>query len=299
LAAAGAGYALSRMSREKTDRAAPLMGVVAACVFAAQMLNFPILAPVSGHPLGGVLAAALLGPWGGTVVVTVVLVVQCIVFQDGGLTALGANIFNLAVLGAMLGYAILDAVRRFVRGPAGTVAGAVVAAWFTVMLSATACAVEIAWRGDTPLRSILGVLLLFHSMIGVGEAIVTGIALTYVLRTRPDLIYGQAGDSSLARRGLQVAVAGLAVALLLVVFVAPFASTLPDGLEAAIERIGLHPREPGWAAPLPDYQVRAIQNQWLSGVVAGAIGTLVAFGAAFVLARRMVPFGNGQASHAG
>lgn len=300
LAFGGLAFALKRVACERSDRMAPLMGVVAACVFAAQMLNFPILAPVSGHPLGGVLAAVLLGPWAAIIVLTVVLGVQCLVFQDGGITALGANALNVAILGPLAGYCIWDAIRRLWRGPAGMVAGSVVAAWFGVMLGAIACSVEVAIRADTRLASILGVMLLFHSLIGIGEAIVTGLAVTYVLRTRPDLIHGQAGGDSTPRRLASIVVAGSALALAMVVILSPWASSSPDGLEAALERVGIASQPPAWtAAPLADYQIRTIRNVQLGGVAAGTIGTVLTFGVAFVLGRRALPVvKHSHASHA-
>jgi cobalt/nickel transport system permease protein len=165
------GYAIHRVGRTFADRRAPLMGVMAATLFAAQTMNFPIPSGTSGHLLGGILAAVMLGPWSGLVVLAVVLVVQSLLMTDGGITALGANVFNVGVIGSVVGYAIFEPIRRVIGGQKGTVVGAMLAAWFTVILGATACSIELAISGTyQSLAATLGVMLLFHSMIGLGEA---------------------------------------------------------------------------------------------------------------------------------
>jgi cobalt/nickel transport system permease protein len=294
IAAGAVAWSMHRVRREFAERTAPLMGVVAACVFAAQMLNFPIPGATSGHLLGGVLAAVMLGPWCGVLVLTVVLAVQCVLFQDGGITALGANVLNVGVLGSLVGYAIFDPLRRWLRGPAGTVAASIVAAWFSVVLSATACAVELALGSDLPFGPTLGTLLLFHTMIGVGESLITGLAVSFVLRTRPDLVYGQSHAASGAARVGQVAVAGIAIALVLAVFLSPLASQNPDGLEKALAKLNFDADDPGpFAAflqklvPMADYQMPGLGNLHVAGSAAGAAGTLVVFAAAFLLARAL------------
>ncbi|MBI3468531.1 MAG: PDGLE domain-containing protein [Planctomycetes bacterium] len=288
VAAGAVAYALRRVRPAVAERSAPLMGVAAACLFAAQMMNFPIPGGTSGHLLGGVLAAVILGPWSGLLVLTVVLGVQSILFQDGGITALGANLLNVGVIGSLVGYAIFEPIRRSVGGQRGTVVGAVVAAWFSVVLAASACSVELALSGDRlPLAPVLAVMLLFHSMIGLGEAIITGFALTFVLRIRPDLVYGQTSGSGILVRSAQVIVAGLALALFVAVLLSPFASPLPDGLEKAMMDLGRasRPAEPLLKAPMPEYVLSGWENVRLAGSVAGGVGTVVVFGAAFLLAR--------------
>jgi cobalt/nickel transport system permease protein len=256
------------------------------------MLNIPIPPlPTSGHLMGAVLAAIVLGPWAGLLVLTVVLSVQCLLFQDGGLTTLGANIFNVGVIGCVVGYAVFSPIRRALGGFRGTVVGAVIAAWFSVFLGATACAFELALSG-MELAPTLGIMLLAHSLIGIGEALITGLVVAFVLRTRPDLIHAPNETSGLLARSGQVVVAGLAVALVLSVLLSPVASELPDGLEWTLEKLGAQPKQPFAAAykiaeriPMPDYQVPWMQNLRLAGSVAGAVGTIVVFGAAYWLAR--------------
>jgi cobalt/nickel transport system permease protein len=282
--AAAIGFALRRIDRGRAQRLAPLMGVVAASLFAAQMMNLPIPGGTSGHLLGGVLAAVMLGPWNGLLVLTVVLAVQCVLFQDGGASSLGANILNVGVIGSVVGYAIFEPIRRAVGGQKGTVFGAVVAAWFSVVLGATACSIEIALSGKYQLAPALGVMLLIHSVIGLGEAAITGLAISYILRTRADLVYGEVTQSGMLARSGQVVLAGLALAIVIAVFLSPFASQLPDGLDATLARLGIDPDsvEPFFAAPMPDY---GLGNLRFAGSVAGGIGTLVVFALAFLLAR--------------
>ncbi|MEW6105084.1 MAG: energy-coupling factor ABC transporter permease [Bacillota bacterium] len=186
VSAATLGYALKRTGRELEERQIPLMGVVSAFVFAAQMLNFPVVGGTSGHLLGGVIAAVLLGPWAGSLVMATVLIVQCLVFQDGGLLALGANIFNMAVLGTIGGYLVYQALGLLLKhNPLAQAAGA---AWFSVVTAAAACSLELAVSGISPLPVVLPAMLGVHALIGIGEASITTVVLSVVWKTRPDLL---------------------------------------------------------------------------------------------------------------
>lgn len=191
VASAGAvGYALTRAGKDLDERKVPLIGVTAAFIFAAQMLNFPVAGGTSGHFLGAVLAAILLGPWLACIVMTVVLAGQALVFADGGISALGANVFNMGVLGA-LGVGLLMLAARRVLPPTRTsllaVSGA--GAFLAVMVGATATALELAWSGTVPLHVVLPAMLGVHVAIGVGEALITVAAVAAIAATRPDLIY--------------------------------------------------------------------------------------------------------------
>ncbi len=183
--------ALNRVQAEYQEKAVPLMGVCAAFVFAAQMINFPIPGGTSGHLLGGTLAGALLGPWAGSLVMTVVFIVQSVMFQDGGLTVLGANIFNMGLVGTFGGY-YLYRVIRFTVGRnklSGLVAGAAVASWTSVVVAAAIAALQLAISGTVPLSVALTAMSSWHIVIGIGEALITVVALTSIWRTRPDLFY--------------------------------------------------------------------------------------------------------------
>ena len=183
------GYGLRRATRELDERRVPLLGVTAAFVFAAQMLNFPVAGGTSGHFLGAVLAAILLGPWLAGVVLSVVLVVQSFVFADGGVTALGANVLNMGVIGGLaVGGLMVAAQRVLPRTRTTTLAVAGVGAWLAVVAGSAACAFELAISGTVPLGTVLPAMLGVHMLIGAGEAVITVAAVSAVLSTRPDVV---------------------------------------------------------------------------------------------------------------
>ncbi len=275
------------------ERTTVLMGTMAAFVFAAQMVNFPVGAlPISGHLLGGVLSAVMLGPWAGAVVIAAVLIVQCLLFGDGGLTALGANFVNMGLIGAVGGYAIYAPIRRAIGDRAGVLIGAMVAAWFSVILASGAFAIELAFSmGWHEFFRVLTWVVLVHAGIGLGEALITGLVLRFILLTRPDLVYPgeevSAAQGTL-RGGGQVITAGLAIAVAVGVFLAPFASEHPDGLEYVGEKLGfLKGEAPAiLPVPIPDYQVGFFDGHAkLATAVAGLVGTLVVFAVGLALAR--------------
>src|ERR1017187_6832098 len=188
VAAAGLGIAVRRLERTLGDRTTVLMGTMAAFIFAAQMVNFPVGPWVSGHLLGGVLASVLLGPWAGAVVIAAVLLVQCLLFADGGVTALGANFVNMGLIGSVGGYAIYMPIRRAISGHKGVLIAAMAAAWFSVLLASGACAIELAASGHGgQFLRILSWMALIHAVIGLGEALITGAVVRFLLVRRPDL----------------------------------------------------------------------------------------------------------------
>ena len=183
------GYGLRRASRDLDERRVPLLGVTAAFVFAAQMLNFPVAGGTSGHFLGAALAAVLLGPWLAAVVLSVVLVVQSFVFADGGVTALGANVLNMGVVGALVVGGLMVAAQRVLpKGRRSTLAVAGAGAWLAVVAGSVACAFELAISGTVPLGTVLPAMLGVHVLIGAGEAVITVAAVSAVLSTRPDVV---------------------------------------------------------------------------------------------------------------
>jgi len=179
------GYAIKRTKNKLTDAHIPLMGILAAFVFAAQMLNIPVAAGTSGHFLGGVLVAIFVGPWAGTVIMACVFIVQALIFQDGGLLAMGANIFNMGIIGTLCGYYIYVALKKIVpsRLPA---AGAT--AWISVVLASIACSLELAASGTSSLHLVLPAMVGVHALIGIIEAAITVVVLSTVLKSRPDLL---------------------------------------------------------------------------------------------------------------
>lgn len=182
---------LNKARAEYQERTVPLMGVCAAFIFAAQMINFPIPGGTSGHLLGGTLAGVLLGPWAGSLVMTVVFLVQGVLFQDGGLTVLGANIFNMGLIGTFGGYYLYQAIRKALGWNSwrGIGTGTAIASWVSVVVASIFCAFQLALSGTIALPVALAAMTSWHIMIGIGEAIITVIAVGFIYRTRPDLIY--------------------------------------------------------------------------------------------------------------
>jgi cobalt/nickel transport system permease protein len=179
------GYSVKKTNKHITESHIPLMGVLAAFVFAAQMLNVPVAAGTSGHFLGGVLVAIFLGPWAGTVIMVTVFIVQAVLFQDGGILALGANIFNMGLIGTVLGYYLYRGVLRMLKSVR---IAAAVAAWVAIVLASVACAVELAVSGTSPLHIVVPAMAGIHAVIGIIEAVITVVVISAVIKTRPDLL---------------------------------------------------------------------------------------------------------------
>ena len=308
---AGLAYSLRAVDKQHGERTTVLMGTMSAFVFAAQMVNFT-LGPlgVSGHLLGGVLSAVMLGPWAGAVVIAAVLIVQCFLFGDGGLTALGANFLNMGLIGSVVGYAIYAPIRRAIGGRAGVLVGATLAAWISVILAAGAFSLELSAAGRrADFLRVLSMMTLVHAAIGVGEAVITGLVLRFILLTRPDLIYEPSVDSARIplANSFQIAAAGLAIALAVGIFLAPFASEHPDGLDFVGKTIGFINDEAPAPSPvslpvlIPDYQFPGLASfslKWATAA-AGLVGTLVVFAVGVSLAKvisRPAPKGSPDAA---
>ncbi|PXY19499.1 energy-coupling factor ABC transporter permease [Prauserella muralis] len=192
VAVAGLAVAVAGSRRDLDDRTAPLAGLVAAFVFAVQMINFPVLPGVSGHLLGGALAAILVGPWVGALCVSVVLVLQALLFADGGLTALGANITNMALLGTAAGFGVAMLLRRLAtRSRAGLVGVAFAAALVNTVVAACGFVLEyaIGGQGAVSLGGFAAALVGVHVLIGIGEGVITALTVGAVAGARPDLVY--------------------------------------------------------------------------------------------------------------
>ena len=180
--------AVRQTNRTLDDRAVPLLGVTAAFIFAAQMFNFQVIAGTSGHLLGGVLAAVLLGPWAGTLVMTCVVAVQALVFQDGGLVAMGANVVNMGVVGTLGGFALYRVVAAVLGGEErGRIPAAGVAAWVSVVAGAVTMAIQLGISGTSPVALALPAMVGVHVLIGIGEAAITMAALAFIGVTRADI----------------------------------------------------------------------------------------------------------------
>jgi len=286
LASAGALAIAARRSRDSLGgQEAPLLGATTAFVFAAQMLNFPLGAGVSAHLLGSVLVATLVGPWAGMLVIFAVVLVQALLFQDGGVAALGANTLNLAVIGVGGGYAIYRWVLALVGvGPRRVISAAAVAAYVSALLVGLAAAVELALSHTLPFETAVLAIVGSHALVGFFEAALTGALLGLVYRTQPGLVANQVAPSG-AERGWAYALAG--VSLLVAVFAAYAASSRPDAFEAAIQRLGIEDTAlTHLAGPFADYAA-PIGGPW----VAAALGVALVFALGWSLARFMAHVG--------
>jgi cobalt/nickel transport system permease protein len=276
------GYALVRVNKDLGERQVPMMGVLAACIFAGQMLNFSVTGGTSGHLLGAALATILLGPWAGILVLTCVVGVQALIFQDGGLLALGANIFNMGVIGVTVSYTAYRTVQKIAgRRTWGIVAGGFAAAWLSIVISSLAAALELALSGTSPANIAVPAMGGIHMLIGIGEGLITVGALSFLYAARRDLL--KAGAAAPPRGGLAW-VFGLLIALTLAI-ASPIASTNPDGLEWVAEQLGfLHTaRQPSFTL-IPGYIMPGISNEALATIIAGVLGTLIVFGVTLLVA---------------
>ena len=274
--------AISRTNKLLGEKQVPLMGVMAAFIFAAQMINFPVFGGTSGHLLGGVLAAIMLGPWTGMLVMTAVIAVQGLLFQDGGLVVMGANILNMGLLTSAIGYGFYRAVIGSNRTVKLAVIG--VAAWLSMMAGALFVALQIWLSGNAELQIIVPAMLFVHAFIGLGEAFITVAAVLFIMRTRPDLLNG---GSESAQGGRGWIFAGVLIALA-VVLLSPFASTNPDGLERVASDLGfINTAQPVPYQIIPDYTIPFLGATPISTIVAGIIGVIVVGAIIMVVGRGM------------
>lgn len=189
ISAGACTYGVKRVNRNFGEREVPLMGVTAAFIFAAQMINFPVAGGTSGHFLGAVFSSVLLGPWASLLIMTIVLAVQCLGFADGGLTAIGSNIFNMGVIGALGGYVIFLLIYTLLQKTRkGFFIALAISSWLSVVMGASAAAIELAISGTSPLKVALPAMAGIHAIIGIGESIITTTAVSLILKTRPDLV---------------------------------------------------------------------------------------------------------------
>ncbi len=292
LGATGLAVALAEVRRSLPPRRVPLVGLAAAFVFAAQMLNFPVAAGTSGHLIGATLVVVLLGPGAAVLVMTAVLALQCLVFADGGVTALGANVFNMALVAPLVSALVYAPLRRLGGGGLrARLFATAFAAWCSTVAAAVSCAGQLAMSGTADWRAAFPAMAGIHMVIGLGEAVITTLVVAAVARARPELLPGNAEPE--ARPGYAgLAAQGLVVALGLALFVAPFASGSPDGLERVARALGFArhaAREPALAVPLRGYAVPGLGAVAASTVMAGAAGVVVAFGLAWILAFALTP----------
>ncbi|MEU0604026.1 energy-coupling factor ABC transporter permease [Streptomyces sp. NPDC006393] len=318
VAAGALAVSLRGARRELDERTAPLAGLVAAFIFAVQMLNFPVAAGTSGHLLGGALAAILVGPYTGVLCVSVVLLMQGILFADGGLTALGVNITDMAITTTVVAYAVFRGLVKVLPRRRRSVT---VASFAAALLSVPAAAVvftliyAIGGTTDVSIGKVATAMIGVHVLIGIGEAAITALTVGAVIAVRPDLVYGARGlqqrlklrvngelvDApaaeptpvpTAARSHRKLWITGLVTSLVLAGFVSFYASASPDGLEKVAHDQGIDKKEERHASadsPLADYGVKDISDARLSGGLAGVIGvgsTVVVGSTVFWVVRR-------------
>ncbi len=294
LSATAVAVAAARSRALLGSRAVALMGVTAAFVFAAQMLTFPVAGGTSGHLVGGVLAAVLLGPSAAVIVMTAVLALQCLVFGDGGLLSLGANVLNMAIVQPVVGFAIY----RLVAGRASSAAGLAAprrlaavafASWVATVVAAGTCAGELALSRAAPPAVLFVAMTGIHLAIGLGEGIVGALVVATVMRLRPELVDSR--DPMSRRSAGSLAALGLIAALGLALFLSPFACSWPDGLEHVVQRLGVQPSHVriSLAAPLRDYAVPGVSSAFFTTSLAAGAGTVLAFGICWVIGAWLAP----------
>lgn len=282
ISAGAVAFALRRVGKDLGERQVPLMGVLAAAIFAGQMLNFSVTGGTSGHLLGAALATILLGPWPAVIIMTSVVSLQALIFQDGGLLALGANLFNMAVVGVTVSYFLSASLQKLARGKSwGVFIGGAAAAWFSIVVASLACALELAVSGTSPANISVPAMGGIHMLIGIGEGLITVGALAFLYTARRDLF--RTGEVT-PKGGAAVWIFGLGIALLLAVL-SPLASAHPDGLEWVAGQKGFleAARAPLYKI-IPDYAIPGISNTTLATILAGILGTLLVFGVALGLA---------------
>lgn len=287
----GLGTSLRHASRFLPPRKIPLIGLAAAFVFVAQMLNFPVAGGTSGHLLGATLAAVLLGPAAAIIVMSTVLIVQALLFADGGILALGANIFNMAIVGPLAGYGVYRLLRVVFRGEYGRLVAVGVASWFSTVAAAVSCAGELAWSGTAAWNTAFPAMAGVHMATGLGEATITMLVIASIARARPELLNDTIPAATLRERSTGFVLAAILVIGLLLL-VAPHASKMPDGLETAASALGFEHRaltEPGVSAPLKDYKLPGTESSGTATIVAGLIGAIAVLALSSVLARVLVP----------
>lgn len=280
------GYALRQTRDQLGERQVPLLGVMAAFIFAAQAINFPVAGGTSGHLLGGALAAIVLGPWAAVLVMTAVIGLQALLFQDGGLLVMGWNIINMGVLTAFTGYWVYR-LGRWLLGDSRLVMmiAGLVGAWLSVEVSAIATALQLAVSGTSPLHIALPAMAGVHALIGIGEGLITVGALTLMAATRPDLL--DSGGAATGQRSSAWVTVGLLISLVVALF-SFAASSEPDGLERVAADSGFIDRALGpFYRILPDYTLPFVGHETLSGILAVVLGTLIVFGIVLLIGRAL------------
>jgi len=258
--------------KDEKKPSATRFAAITALIFAAQMMNFPIMDGTSGHLLGGVLAASLLGIPSGVLSVALVVIIQSLFFSDGGVTVLGANLLNMAIIGAGLGGMLRARLAAKWQTPEGKILATAMAAWASVVFASFAVGVELALDGQIVFSRVIATMVSTHMLIGIGEAVITVGACLLVPSARA------------AKKTYAYVAIPTTAAMMITLLFSPFASGFPDGLEwVAAKYQFLHESAPALVGPLPDYSVPFISNEALSTGLSGLIGVIISFTAAWAL----------------
>jgi cobalt/nickel transport system permease protein len=277
---------LSRTGEQINLKQAPIMALTTAFIFAAQMINFPVGGGTSGHLLGATLAVVILGnPWAATISISTVLLIQALLFADGGITALGANILNMAIIGVWVSWMLTKTLQRLLGGSQKRlplVAG--IAAAISTVSAAIACSLQLIISGTVSSSLVLPSMTGVHILIGVGEGLITGSILTYLITIRPDLL---PGDEPKLQKWLIPVISTLLIGGILSLF----ASSFPDGLEKVAENFGFINLAENVRiklnTPFADYQVLGM-NEKIGTSISGLLGTVICFGLSFIMTKFMI-----------
>lgn len=268
-------WAAREVRKRLSDGTIVMMAVFSALIFALQMLNFPVAGGTSGHFAGGAAAAIVLGLWPAMLVMAAVVTVQALFFADGGITALGANMLTMAVIGPLVGYFIYRALTRISGSRGMKLAGSFTAAWAACVCSALSAGALLWLSGRAPLAAALGAMGFWHAIIGIGEGAITAGLVGYLLAVRPDLLSGDEHRAVDARSVRRTAL-GLGAIALVAAGISFVASSNPDGLETAYERVGsVFDAAPLFGAAMPDYVMPGVANDTVAGVLAGIVGLVI------------------------
>ena len=257
------------------DKFIALTGMMSALIFVLQMINFPIAAGTSGHLLGGALAVIVLGPRLGLICLSVVVIIQSLLFADGGLSALGVNVLNMAIVTSATSWFIVKYWIKFIgKNKTSIVSVSVLAGILSVVFSSIAFTIQYAIGGtiSIPVGTVLLAMVTTHFIIGFGEGVITALIITLLIRVRPDLIYAyERNDENTTK----VSFYGLFIILILLLsLVTPFASSSPDGLESVAEEFGFTQTD-GIVLLLDDYGISAVNNDFISTVLSALLGVIV------------------------
>ena len=287
----GLGTALRYARKHLEQREIPLVGLTAAFIFVAQMINFPVAGGTSGHLIGATLAIVLLGPSVAIIVMSSVLIIQAVIFADGGLLALGANIFNMAIVAPVSSYLIYKTMRRILRDARGQLISASVASWCAVVIASLFCSGELAWSGTATWNIVFPAMAGIHAIIGIGECLITMLVLSAIVKTRPELLT-DAFIHGNKKENIPTLVYGAVIVIGLLILIAPFASQLPDGLDRISRSLGFETKKIeniGFSTPLKDYRILGIESPALSTIIAGFTGAGIVFAISFFLTRILIP----------